>query len=158
MHKVIVEKPRSGSRLRWSGGTRRFLGSEDAPAKIGMQRGRRWGKWSRDHLGPLRKFLGRRVGRPWDAVYGEICAVVDGRSTVQQHVLIHVFSYVIIDTKMVDGVVCGPSYRSVLTPLRDLPDPFYVHPESGLLCRNDEFIRHRQKQREQARRKQAELE
>jgi hypothetical protein len=156
MFKVIVEKPRLGSRVRWSTGTRRLLASEDAPVKLGMRAGRH-GKRSRDHLGPLRNFLVRQVGRPWNAVFSEICAVVDRRSTVQQHVLLHISNFVLIDTKLVDGEVCGPGHRSVFTPLRDLPEELYVHPETGVLMRNDARILRRQKQREVAKRKQAEL-
>jgi hypothetical protein len=158
MFKVIVERPRSGSRVRWSTGTRRLLASETMPAKVGMLRGHGKGKWSKDHLGPLRRFLFRRVGRPWDAVMSEICAVIDARSTVQQHVLLHVSNFVTIETTMVNGEVCGPGYPLLHTPVRDLPDPLYVHPETGLLCRNDEYLQHRQKQRREAARRQAELE
>src|ERR1700704_6226031 len=39
MFKVIVERPRKGSRVRWSSGDRRFLNSEDAPPKLGIRRG-----------------------------------------------------------------------------------------------------------------------
>jgi hypothetical protein len=157
MFKVIVEKPRLGSRVRWSTGTRRLLASEDAPVKLGMRAGR-GGKWSRDHLGPLRNFLLRQVGRPWNAVFSEICAVVDRRSTVQQHVLLHIGDFVVLETKLVDGEVCGPSHRSVFTPLRDLPEELYVHPETGVLLRNNARLLHRQKQRAQAKHRQAEIE
>jgi|RhiMethySRZTD1v2_1073278.scaffolds.fasta_scaffold471101_2 hypothetical protein len=159
MFKVIVERPRSGSRMRWSGRTRRFLNSEDAPSKIGMQRGHGTRKWLNEHLGPLRKFLGRRVGRPWDAVHGEICAVIDTRSTVKQHVLSHIGDFVAVKTKLVEGKLYEIGrYSAVYTPLGEARQQLYVDPRTGLLCRNYERILRRRQLREEARRKQAELE
>jgi hypothetical protein len=159
MFKVIVERPRRGSRMRWSGRTRRFLNSEDAPSKIGMQRGHDTRKWLNEHLGPLRKFLGRRVGRPWDAVYSEICAVIDTRSTVKQHVLSHIEDFVAVKTRLVDGKLYEiGKYSAVYTPLGNARQHLYVDPQTGLLCRNEERILRRRQLREQARRKRAELE
>jgi len=159
MFKVIVERPRSGSRMRWSGRTRRFLNSEDAPAKIGMQRGHYSRKWLNEHLGPLRKFLGRRVGRPWDSIYSEICAVIDTRSTVKQHVLSHIEDFVAVKTKLVDGKVYEiGSYSAVYTPLSDARQPLYVDPQTGVLMRNQERVSWQRKRREEARRRQAEIE
>lgn len=157
MFKVIVERPRSGSRMRWTGRTRRFLNSEDAPAKIGMRRAHSDRKWLNEHLGPLRKFLGRRVGRPWDVVYSEICAVIDTRSTVKQHVLSHIEDFVAVKTKLVDGKIYEiGSYSAVYVPLSEARQPLYVDPQTGLLRRNEERILRRKKLREEARRRQAE--
>lgn len=158
MFKVIVERPRLGSRVRWSSGDRRYLNSQDAPPKLGIRRGHLRRKWLNEHLGPLRKFLGRQVGRPWDAVYSEICAVIDNRSTVKQHVLSHIPDFVAIDTKLVEGRVYGPTWRSPFTPLRDLTQELYVDPVTGVLRRNDQRITSGQWRREQEKRKQAEIE
>ena len=155
MFKVIVERPRRGG--SWAREARLFWCSEDAPAKMGMQRGHRRRKRLNENLAPLRRFLVRQVGRPWDSVYSEVCAVIDHRSTVKQHVLRHVPDLVAIETKLLDGKICGPSWNSPFTPLRDLPQQLYVHPESRLLCRNEERITWRQERLAEERRKEAEI-
>lgn len=157
MFKVIVERPRSGSRMRWSSADRRYLNSEEAPPKLGIRRGHLRSKWLNEHLGPLRKFLARRAGRPWDVVYSEICAVIANRSTVKQHVLSHIPDLVAIDTKLVDGQVYGPTWRTPFTPLRDLTQGLYVDPLTGVLRRNDQRVTSGQRRREHEKRKQAEL-
>jgi hypothetical protein len=155
MHKVIVETSRSGSCVRWSSGDRRFLNSEEAPVKLGMRGrlGRR--KWSRDHLGPLKRFLVRQAGRPWNDVYREICAVLDRRSTAQDHVHLHLDDFVAIRTVLIGDVIYEAGYAPV--PLERMRQPLYVDPCTGILMRNLEPATRRQKQREQARRAQAEL-
>ncbi len=156
MFKVIVERPRSGSRVRWSSGDRRFLNSEEAPTKLGMQRGITRGKWSRDHLGPLRRFLVRQAGRPWNDVFAEICAVVDQRSAVQEHVHIHVKDFVAINTGIINGEIHELG-RYVPTRLADLGRALYVDPLTGVLMRNMEPVTRRQKRRALEKRSRAEL-
>jgi len=155
MFKVIVERPRRGG--SWAKSARPFWSSEDAPVKMGIKRGHRNRKWLNEHLGPLRKFLARRVGRLWDAVYSEICAVIDNRSTVKQHVLSHIPDFVAIKTRLLDGKVYGPTWSSPLTPLRDLPQALYVDPVSGVLRRNEERVTSGQRHRAQQKRYQEEI-
>ena len=157
MFKVIVERPRRGSRVRWSSGDRRYLNSEDAPPKLGMRRGRVVHKWLNENLGPLRKFLARQAGRPWNDVFSEICRTIDNRSTVKQHVRSHIEDFVAIETRLVDGEVCAPTWSGPYTPLRELPEELYVDPLSGVLMRNMERVTYRQKQRERENRRQKEL-
>lgn len=155
MFKVIVERPRRGG--SWSKSARPFWRSEEAFAKIGMKRGHRNRKALNEHLGPLRKFLARQVGRPWNAVFSEICAVIDSRSTVKQHVRSHIGDFVAIDTTLIDGAVYGSSYASPHTPLSELREDFYVDPASGLLMRNHSRITAAQQRRDRTRRRQREL-
>jgi hypothetical protein len=158
MFKVIVERPRHGSRVRWSSGDRRFLNSEDAPPKLGMKRGHRTFKWLNEHLGPLRRFLGRQVGRLWNDVFSEICQAIDARSTVKQHVRSHIEDFVAIETRLVDGEICAPTWSGgTYTPLRELREELYVDPQTGVLMLNLERISRRQKLRAVEKRSRAEL-
>ena len=42
-----------------------------------------------ENLAPLRRYLERQVGRPWDKVYSEIAEGLRVASTVQRHVRDH---------------------------------------------------------------------
>ena len=156
MHKVIVETSRSGSRMRWLKRDRRFLNSEEAPVKLGMHSSVTRSKWNNDHLGPLKRFLMRRAGRAWNDVYSEICAVIDRRSTVQEHVLLHIENFVVLRVARIDGRLYDVGgYRH--TPLAELRTPLYVDPETGVLMRNFEYASRTRANREAAKRRAAEL-
>jgi hypothetical protein len=45
---------------------------------------------------PLRRFLKRQVGRPWDKVYSEIAAHLRADNTVRQHVRDHLRNFVAV--------------------------------------------------------------
>jgi hypothetical protein len=159
MFKVIVERPRSGSRMR-PGDARQFWNSQDTPSHLGMKRGHPSRKWLNENLAPLRRYLVSQAGRPWNSVFSEICAAIDTRSTVKQHVRSHIADFVAIDTKLIDGKVYGSNHGwrgRAHTPLCDLTEPLYVHPVSGLLMCNQERITWKEHVRRQAKRKQAEI-
>jgi len=72
MPKVIVERARRGD-CRARKGRARSL--DELPSKEGMRR--RYavsGDWKElnENLAPLRRYLERQVGRPWNKVYSEI--------------------------------------------------------------------------------------
>lgn len=99
MAKVIVERPRVGSRLpSRKKGYRKFLQQtavENLPTReplLGQWRGK--GRWLNEHLGPMRRFLRSNVGRPWNKVHQELCEHVSFDNPVQSHVLSHVFDFV----------------------------------------------------------------
>jgi hypothetical protein len=104
MHKVIVERPRWGSRM-----TNIKTGEHYSPALIGVATeqaedfdggsARHFGadqhhKNLNENLKPLKRFLERNVGRPWDKVYSELRAGIDTRSAIGLHVMQHLFDYV----------------------------------------------------------------
>src|SRR5262249_60160409 len=98
MAKVIVERPRFGSRIHGKPkGYRRSvqrLSEDGGPPREGMKRRCRGGcKTLNEHLGPLRRYLDKQVGRPWDKVFSEICAHIDPSSAVQDHVRHHSEDY-----------------------------------------------------------------
>ena len=119
MAKVIVERPRKkGCSWHKPKGYRRRLrryGDDGPPAREGIQacwQGRT--KYLNEHLGPLRRYLDKQVGRPWDKVFSEICAHIDRSSAVQDHVRDHVEDYVTTHVLLIGGVpatarVTGPT-------------------------------------------------
>jgi hypothetical protein len=143
MAKVIVERPRFGSRDKGEGkGYRRRrqrLAPEDQPRREGMKvRAAGGSKRLNEHLAPLRRFLESCVGRPWDQVFAEICENISRDSAVQDHVRDHVPDFVATHVLLIDGVPCngagGWAYGWPLTrafPRRRL----YVCPHTGLLRR-----------------------
>jgi hypothetical protein len=143
MAKVIVERPRLKIRTcRTPKGYRRRLrryGEEGPPSREGikaMWQGRT--KALNEHLGPLRRYLDRQVGRPWDKVFSEICAHIDRDSAVQDHVRDHVEDYVATRVVLIDGVLCegGGGWTRYGTPLHELRYRlWYVCPRTGLLRR-----------------------
>jgi hypothetical protein len=142
MAKVIVERPRYGSRIRGKPkGYRRALqrlGEEGPPRHEGMKR-RHWGilKNLNEHLGPLRRYLDSQVGRPWDKVFSEICAHIDRASAVQDHVRDHVADYVATHVILIDGVLCsGEGDTSYGRPLhQSYWARWYVCSRTGILRR-----------------------
>jgi hypothetical protein len=134
MAKVIVERPRFGSSARGrSKGTRRReerLGFDSLPRREGINRACRGGTKSlNEHLGPLRRYLARQVGRPWDEVFAEICAHISRDSAVQDHVRDHVFDYVTVHVIVRDGIPCHAAGNDYGEPLgRWRSDRFYVCP------------------------------
>lgn len=109
MAKVIVERPRRGSRYMKYHNVRSREKRQmyDAPMKQGMRyhhrrTGREWRELN-EHLEPLKRYLRSQVGRPWNDVYSEISEHVRVTNAVQQHIRDHVKWEVATNTMMVDG-------------------------------------------------------
>lgn len=139
MHKVVIERP------RWNpgpgkNGRRANLSEELLPKFEGIKRPYTCRKGLTDLLGPLKRWLQSQVGRPWNDVYSEACAVIKPDSIIRAHVKTHLLQFVERNTFMRDGRVCvlDTGYRSrgeiPVTELRYGWSRFFVHPESGLLC------------------------
>lgn len=133
MYKVIVERPRRGSRMRTRDG-RLYRAQEELPRKIGMKEGYNSRKWLNENLSPLKRWLQKQVNRPWDKVYAEICQHIDRRNTVQEHIFAHIDQFVERDVCLIDGRVYVQSnawQRS--RPIEETYAVLYVHPETGIL-------------------------
>lgn len=94
-------------------------------------------KYLNENLAPLRRFLQKNVGRPWDKVYSEVCQRINRNSAVQLHVWQHLRLEVCTDPNVVLGLVhrwSWPRHGS----------RFFVDPRSGLLRE----IRQRRRQHE----------
>lgn len=141
MFEVIIERPRVGSswpnRVKGRKAEIARLRPDLAPSREPMSIGR-GSKHLNENLAPLRRFLERSVGRPWDAVRSEICAHIAAGSAVQKHVLEHVKDMVETNPVLIDG---RPHYPMADGPRRDRYRPirayrawrFYVCPNTGLL-------------------------
>jgi hypothetical protein len=144
MAKVIVERPRKkGCAWNKPKGYRRKLrryGEDGPPVREGIKacwQGHT--KYLNEHLGPLRRYLDKQVGRPWDKVFSEICTHIDRSNAVQDHVRDHVEDYVITHVILIDGVPCygkgGYGYGRPLHHPQFGYRPWYVCPRTGLLRR-----------------------
>jgi hypothetical protein len=154
MFKVIVERPRWGSRAR-AANHAIDLDDEASARETTGQRDRDRCKSLNENLSPLERWLGRQVNRPWDKVYAELCARIDRRSTVQQHILQHLEDFVAIRVIEIDGELHVASHGGPL-PLdaRWGRWELYVDPRTGILRRNRKAIAKRvQSRREHVRRK-----
>lgn len=151
MAKVIVERPRPGSSRHVP---RRFarldpkhipLTDDDLdpfPSRLGHRRAARLaGDWKvlNENLTPLRRFLLKQAGRPWNKVWSEISAHVRADSTVQKHVRDHIQDFVANRTFLRNSQVFVASRLGPRT-VADLPWlALYVDPRTGLLCRNKAY-------------------
>src|SRR5579872_1933290 len=97
MKKVVVERPRWGSRQRNRkfGARLRYIEDHDydeQPKRASISESYRNGKGKEftDVLGPLKKFLRRRVGMRWNDIYSEMCVGLDKRKVTGKHVFDHV--------------------------------------------------------------------
>jgi hypothetical protein len=140
MAKVIVERPRVGSRChkkRKGYDRAKVRGSwEERATHEGMKVRSGSTKYFNEHLSPLRRFLHSRVGHPWDKVFSEICARVNRNSAVQDHVRDHVDDIVATHVVLVDGVPCSGEGREYGEPLRlSRWRQLYVCPRTGILRR-----------------------
>ena len=144
MSKVVIERPREGhglpsrkTRLR----IRRYdLDKEydDLPSRVSGSRSKyirsREIKYFSDLIGPLRRFLRKNVGRPWDQVYSEMKLHLDDRKVTGRHVFEHVETEVEMHALIGDDgelykLDYGGRYQSIYE--------FYVDPRTGLLCWSD---------------------
>lgn len=140
MSEIIIERPRYGHRDGDGKGRYRSKLRTDPDCfalKEPMWR-RGHTKSLNENLAPLRRFLLRRVGRPWDAVWSELREHLSPNSTVQKHVYDHVLQYVERNPVFIDGIPHAPAASG---PKRDRYWPigswwrggFYVCPRTGLL-------------------------
>jgi hypothetical protein len=141
MAKVIVERPRYGSRSKGAGkGYRRRqqrCAWEEMPHREKLKERSGGTKRLNEHLGPLARFLQSRVGQPWNRIFSEICAHIDRNSAVQDHVRDHLADFVAVKVILIDGQPCqaeGQGYGQPLTRGRFRPR-LYVCPRTGLLKR-----------------------
>ena len=135
MSKVIVERPRWGSRLRsvkFAARVRPRGDVEDfdlAPPTHARDQ-----KSLNENLAPLKRYLDSQVGRPWDKVYSEIRANLDTRKATQLHILQHLRDYVQTHCWMEGRTVMAGRRWFGVAPVEGL----YVHPKSGILRRAPE--------------------
>jgi hypothetical protein len=170
MAKIIVERPRPQSRTATSddpkGWKKRVAGKyaelEDLPTRESMSRRRKYGwdaKELNENLNPLRRYLEKSAGRPWDKVYAEICERINPNSAVQNHILQHVYDFVESHTFLEGNKVYYRfqyGWRSTnYEPIEKSYKGLYIHPANGLLLKIKKKKEGKRKRRE--RRKAEEL-
>lgn len=138
MFKVIVERPRCGWRTRKLNRHKLDAAGDHLPRKQGLRRQRKQNgtdtKWLNENLAPLKRYLDRQVGRPWDRVYAEICENLDPGHTVKQHVLQHLDDFVSKPCLGRKGEWLWPG-RFHVSRHEPPAGRLYVHPVDGLLKR-----------------------
>ena len=139
MAKVVTEAPRRGhgnSSHKWG---RRLAKDEyslddHGASRAPIARRRQYGwdaKEFSDLLGPLRRYLRKQVGRPWDKVWSEITQTLDSRSLTGQHIFDHIRWEVEQDGWIGDD---GRLYHKRRWGTIQLITGLYVHPVTRLLC------------------------
>ena len=136
MFKVIVERPRWGVR----GAPRVKLRYDPLPdrTKSGLKRfadqQNRRTKELNENLAPVRRYLRKQRGRPWSKVFSEICATIDARSTVKQHVLQHIEDLIVVRVSYAkDGTRLGHGFGGTPWPLHESHQELYVDPKDGIV-------------------------
>lgn len=127
MSKVVTERPRRGSGLPSMKTALRinakdYEADDHGPTRAPMsmlRQGRMGGKQFSDLIGPLRRYLRKQIGRPWNKVHAELAKHLDRRSMTGLHIWQHVDSEVERDVHMHNGV--------------PFTNGLYVHPRTGVL-------------------------
>ncbi len=139
MARVVTEAPRRGHAnpsRKWG---RRLTkdeydvddhGASRAPISPHRQYGWNAKEFS-DVLGPLRRFLHKQVGRPWDKVWSEITQTLDSRSLTGLHIFDHIRWEVEQDAWIGND---GRLYHKRRWGAIELMSGLYVHPANRLLC------------------------
>jgi hypothetical protein len=139
MAKVVTEAPRRGHSNRSSKWGRRLTKDEYALDDHGANRApvsrhRQYGwnaKEFSDSLGPLRGYLRKQVGRPWDKVWSEIANTLDSRSLTGQHIFDHIRWEVELEAW---AGADGRLYHKRRWGAIELLSGLYVHPVTRLLA------------------------
>jgi hypothetical protein len=136
MNKVIGETYRSGGRSIPKLG-RQPRDVENFANREGIRRPYQaaWGRYmkeTKENNTPMRRYLSKQVGRPWNLVYSEIRRTYDARNPLNNRILELVELFVTTRGLFVqDGQVLETSNYGAASPPNDL----FVHPLTGLLCR-----------------------
>jgi hypothetical protein len=134
MHKVIVERPRAGSgRSFRKGDPLRKMARDELPARESMKVRHSDRRHFNENLSPLRRWLRRQVGRPWDHVYSDACKVIKPTSTVKNHVKIHLLEFVHRSVVLLDDLPCTTQSWSGRGYSELYNGGLYVDPASGIL-------------------------
>jgi hypothetical protein len=130
MYKVIVERPRRGK--EGDAFAARLCNDFDGPTRLGMRAGYGYRSLN-ENLAPLRRYLHAQIGRPWNKVFSEICAGIDRRNTVQQHIHQHIRDFIAIDVDVREGRLVDLAARWGIS------QELYVDPRTGLIRPNEGY-------------------
>ncbi|MGC2260373.1 MAG: hypothetical protein WA594_18830 [Candidatus Sulfotelmatobacter sp.] len=155
MYKVIVERPRRAK--EGDAIAARLRKDFDGPVRLGMRAG--YGSRSlNENLAPLRRYLQAQIGRPWNKVFSEICAGIDRRNTVQQHIHQHIRDFIAINVGAREGRLVDLAPRwGFLGRDSGIAQELYVDPRTGLIRLNRNYRSWRHSAAERRRRDLAEI-
>ena len=89
----------------------------------GWNVGRRYREFD-DKLNPIKRWLAKQVGRPWEKVYSQICKTFDPSSLAGRHILDHIKNYV--QNKPTDNIYDFSKYVEVWREPKRFPGTLYV--------------------------------
>jgi len=134
MAQLLVEHPRHNAGELYREHRRRANREpEEAPTKQGLRRPYFERKNFGEYFAPVKGYLRKNVGRPWDKVFSELSASLTGGGAVVDHVKLHVLrDFVILEPAWHDGVPCYPPHSFAGWRAKPMPitrrnnDGFYV--------------------------------
>ena len=134
MYKVIVERPRRGK--DGDASAARLRNDLEGPMRLGTRAGYGYRSLN-ENLAPLRRYLHAQIGRPWNKVFSEICAGIDRRNTVQQHIHQHIRDFIATDVAIRhDRLVDLAARWGLLRSESGISQELYVDPRTGLIRPN----------------------
>ena len=146
MHRIIINRPRKVGASARKGRARKL---DELPTKQGMLRGvreRGGDKSFRDHLKPLRRYLEKQVGRPWNKVFSEVMTGRRFDSTIHRHLVRHIEEFIAIKPRRrvitFGRKTSRPERREYLWA-----QPFYVDEDDGILKRTDKLPEEKDRRR-----------
>jgi hypothetical protein len=155
MYKVIVERPRRGK--YGSAVAARLRNDLDGPMRLGMRAGYGY-RALNENLAPLRRYLHAQIGRPWNKVFSEICAGIDRRNTVQQHIHQHIREFIAIDVDLHNGrLIDLAAEPRFLGTDSGMSQALYVDPRTGLIRPNKNYRSWRRSDAQRRQREQLEI-
>ena len=136
MFKVIVERPRWGSRHAPAAKLKR--GTHPDRKFIGLKRhaweSASYTKSLSENLAPLKRYLMKQRGRIWNDVFSEICSELDTGSTVKMHIREHVADFIMVNIHVnANGHWIGQDRWQGARPLDEWWPDLYVDPFDGLV-------------------------
>ncbi len=150
-NKLLVERERIGHRNSYHENRKhKAFDVADGDGPIGGRESMKvrhkyaWGgKRFNENLRPLKNWLQSVLGKKWDKSYSELRQTFDARSVINNHILQHLFQYVEINAKVIDGKVMvlrkyGHREGDVngYAPVKNCDSEFYVCPKDGTLKRS----------------------
>lgn len=150
LNKLLCEHERYGSYRSFKDVRRKkqFVGNggeelENLPRRESMKTRYDW-NWSQkefgENLNPLYGQVKKAVGRKWDDFYSELRKTFDTRSVINQHILIHLYSYIDVQTFVdEDGDVATHSAYRGAVKIKDSGTQYYVDPRDGIIKRNKRY-------------------
>ena len=159
--KVICEDARRGARTKtprkkWYNSVRSHYFEDDEdlldqlPSQVGIRKFVKFNFFEMrsfsENLGALKGFIQKNIGKPWDAVYSQICSKCSPSGTVlEQHVHTHIPDFILTKTKLIDGKVFAQMFPGLgsYVPLREeryyRRAMLYVDPTDGTIKKLKSF-------------------